>query len=281
MCAYIIKENRDQSGSELQSLLAIEIVRDETYHRRGVCARSGNAIETAILLNSLNLSNPQGHCGPLINPCEIVIQDIIIDIELSFPLTTEAVFRVHAANPLGFSRLDLLFLVKQLYKYIYEREDETSTPREFEFTSECKCSTQNIVDFLPETNQYTGVSNQICSICRDNLDGTIALQLHCSHFYHKECITEWIVRGQGRVCPMCRTSLANCSECDGSGTILETIQAPVIPLEYRDLYTPRVTTDGDFGIRFFYEDQLAVKEFVYNRIQKRLAVLIKPDSYLV
>ena len=45
-----------------------------------------------------------------------------------------------------------------------------------------------------------------CSICLDDIEEEVAI-LKCNHFFHKECISEWLSRSN--TCPYCRKIVNN------------------------------------------------------------------------
>jgi hypothetical protein len=48
--------------------------------------------------------------------------------------------------------------------------------------------------------------NISCSICLDNFEiGSIICELKCKHYYHKECIDEWL--NENNTCPNCRNNV--------------------------------------------------------------------------
>lgn len=47
---------------------------------------------------------------------------------------------------------------------------------------------------------------EICAICRDNfINDPFNKQLHCGHFFHPNCIGEWL--SQNSQCPTCRATI--------------------------------------------------------------------------
>ena len=45
-----------------------------------------------------------------------------------------------------------------------------------------------------------------CSICLDNFEiGSMICELKCKHYYHKECIDEWL--NENNTCPNCRNNV--------------------------------------------------------------------------
>lgn len=51
--------------------------------------------------------------------------------------------------------------------------------------------------------------NEQCHICLDDFNVKESItQLQCNHYYHKECIKEWLTK-QSSKCPICRVCCKN------------------------------------------------------------------------
>ena len=58
-------------------------------------------------------------------------------------------------------------------------------------------------------SKYTNNLELTCSIClclinKDDVDSVTTL---CNHFYHRDCICEWINSSYVPTCPLCRSNL--------------------------------------------------------------------------
>jgi hypothetical protein len=84
---------------------------------------------------------------------------------------------------------------------------------------------------------------------------------------------KWIETGRGGTCPLCRTNLSNCSNCEGSLVITDEYEGAVLPYEYREMVS-RNDTDGIYGIYGFDLQHLIIEDLIYNRVSKKLKVLI-------
>lgn len=42
-----------------------------------------------------------------------------------------------------------------------------------------------------------------CPICLEKLDGKIG-HLECTHYFHEECLNQWIKKSNNKDCPICR-----------------------------------------------------------------------------
>lgn len=65
----------------------------------------------------------------IINADEIVIPLPTITVEVDYPLSRSFIFPLTSTSPLGFTRKDLVFKVSTLYKWIYQKEEDTSDIR--------------------------------------------------------------------------------------------------------------------------------------------------------
>ena len=56
------------------------------------------------------------------------------------------------------------------------------------------------------TNNTDNEDDVNCSICLDNFEiGSMICELKCKHYYHKECIDEWL--NENNTCPNCRNNV--------------------------------------------------------------------------
>lgn len=54
-------------------------------------------------------------------------------------------------------------------------------------------------------DEPTAHEKKCCSICLTDLDTERVLRLPCEHFFHKDCLVNWLKRST--VCPLCRTDI--------------------------------------------------------------------------
>ena len=63
------------------------------------------------------------------------------------------------------------------------------------------------------THQYDNIPEEIvekgeCSICLEEFDNTLCKKLNCEHYFHPECIKNWLLK-QSVNCPVCRSDCRN------------------------------------------------------------------------
>ncbi len=75
---------------------------------------------------------------------------------------------------------------------------EADTEERYEFMIENLKSE----DFVDEPNV---VEKKGCAICLTDLESERVIKLPCEHFFHKECLVNWLRRST--VCPMCRNDI--------------------------------------------------------------------------
>ena len=46
-------------------------------------------------------------------------------------------------------------------------------------------------------------TKSMCLICRDDTN----MKVSCDHYYHEECINEWLKKSNNELCPYCRKQL--------------------------------------------------------------------------
>ncbi|TYI71424.1 hypothetical protein E1A91_D08G293800v1 [Gossypium mustelinum] len=59
---------------------------------------------------------------------------------------------------------------------------------------------------MPEVDQAAGS----CSVCMESFGKSekIARRVSCGHVYHHNCITNWLLNGNGDSCPLCRREIS-------------------------------------------------------------------------
>ena len=63
-----------------------------------------------------------------------------------------------------------------------------------------------------------------CSICLSDLEeGDLIRTLPCNHYFHHECIDEWLITKNALNCPMCRSEKYDLPQCETLNTTDVTI----------------------------------------------------------
>lgn len=159
-----------------------------------------------------------------------------------------------------------------LYLYIYEEEERTSTPVIYHIKKKCqKCSEKKTYDYVTYTKDVP--EDTECSICYTGyLENNKTGKLKCNHIFHQQCILKWL--DVSSTCPLCRSHVIQCDNCNGTGFIFYDYSGTVIPIEHRGDILNRNTTDGLFGIFGYDLDDLVMENIHYNRVEKLLSVYI-------
>ena len=260
--------SRDRSNLNINRYVLI----DNPTYIDGKCKRYNDIERTFVRLCSFNPVYSLGCTGPLYEPDNIVIPDNNLYILLTFPLTTPVNVHITSNTNRGFTLRELIYSIKMVYKYIYQEEERTSTPRTYSIKKRCtKCIMNKNQDYVKDV--FSEDKKNECSICYTNyLNKSDAGQLLCKHIFHKSCISKWI--GTSKTCPLCRQYVDSCSSCNGAGFIYYDYNGVVIPKEHRVLYLNRNTTDGIFGIFGHDLDDLIIENMYYNRETKILILNI-------
>lgn len=259
---------RDETDlSQIRYILA-----DNPEYVNEECPRNSKLEKTFIRLHSFDIENPMGGTGSLYNPDMIVIPDTCFSVRLSYPLSYPVDVSIRSQTSDGFTLNELLYAIKMLYWYIYEEEERTATPRTYHIKKLCpECSEKKTYDYVTEVKNDT--KNMECSICfAEYTDNTKIGQLNCNHVFHKQCILKWL--DTASTCPLCRSRIIQCDNCNGTGCILYDYNGIVIPIEHRGDILNRNTTNGIFGIFGYDLEDLVVEHIHYNRIEKLLSVCI-------
>ncbi|KAJ3036082.1 hypothetical protein HDV00_003057 [Rhizophlyctis rosea] len=82
-----------------------------------------------------------------------------------------------------------------------------------------------------------------CAICLDVFeDGSAVRQLPCRHFFHKDCIAEWVTKRNG-VCPICRIDLLP-HDTEAPNTPLEGAEITAEDVEVASVVTEHGSVDA-------------------------------------
>lgn len=263
-CAKMYVRDR----SDLNTLIYILV--DNPNYVDNVCPRTNQLERTFIRLSAFDIENPSGSTGPLYDPDMIVIPDSVFSVTLTYPLSYSVEVLIRSPTSNGFKLSELVYSIKMLYQYIYQEEERTSTSRSYNLKKECKKCVDRKKTLSLKT--YSPKSEDECSICYNGYTKS-GSQLLCGHFYHEQCILTWLETSN--TCPLCRSLVSECDECNGTGIIYYNYNGVVIPLEYRGSILNRNTTDGVFGIFGHDFDDLVINYMHYNRVDKRLTVYIE------
>ena len=272
------------------------------------CGRNNNIENTIISVNNFDIRNPCGIFGKLYQADNIVIPHNEFTMILNFPFYTKLKITVNEPLGNGFTLKEILYAIKLSYQDIYTMEEQTATSHTYILVRKCKnCNSININKKLQQYNRITCKENQndssvdTCSICKEDINfehsdieinnttsnllnkcdqdnctdnDTKLIKLDkCGHIFHEYCITKW-VDSNGKTCPLCRKSLFECNECDGSGYKTVYYDGVVPPIEYRGT-GPRLHTDGIYGIYDYYLEDLYISGLKYNSIDQELFVTIQ------
>ena len=63
------------------------------------------------------------------------------------------------------------------------------------------------MDLMFPSKNFSGEKNDLCSICLDELENKLCRELVCMHFFHEDCIDEWVASDVH--CPICKQDLIN------------------------------------------------------------------------
>lgn len=204
---------------------------------------------------------------------EVVVPDSSFFFTLSFPLQNPRTITVTNRDRYsGFTRRDILNIIRAFYEETYNRESATATQTDIEITMECgSCAVITVEDEIETVD--VDKTEETCSICLETLQG-ICGKLQCGHYYHRACIFGWTDTGRTN-CPMCRTDIINCADCNGDKVVRTTYSAAV-PDRRTVPFGERQRTDGEYGVYSYYLEDLALQGIVYDRSEKRLNIEVCP-----
>jgi hypothetical protein len=235
-----------------------------------------NCIEdTLINISEFDITNPRGISGPLVNENEIVIADKKINIIFDYPLINIACISICSKNPLGFTLKELVLTVKSLYQHIYDEEEKTAPERTYDLEKLCEFC---VFDKSPLENYIIDLKQfkpeEECPICYSEFDKNESIaSIRCGHSFHRKCVQEWI-NFNGKTCPVCRTQIKECQDCNGKLVINFSYTGTVIPLDKRGIILNRNLTNGKYGIYGYDLDNLFLEGFWYDKKNKNLRLFV-------
>lgn len=249
---------------------------DNPNYKDGKCSYSLTLNPSVARLHTFNKFNPQTIDGELLFESNIVIPDTKIFLHLEFPFKKPTNISIESENSLGFSLKDIIHTIKNVYKWVYKKEEETCSEKSHNIVSQCQCTK---IDY--------SVKSQLCRTIIDkndinNIDKSCPICLEeftfekeklsitkCNHLFHPICLDKWTIDGNNN-CPLCRDVLFVCNHCNGKEIICSEYIGKVIPKDMRGLIIPRNETDGIFGIYGCDFEDLYLEYMVYNSITKTL-----------
>ena len=248
------------------------LIINNPYYKDGKCENYNKIQPTLIRLVDFDEVNSEiGNIGKLFNSNVKVIPDNSFTVSISFPLSCILEINISSDNNNGFTLTDIIKYIKIFYTFIYEEEERTASSQVYNLKKICySCRNKDLLKYVSKIEQ---IPEEECSICYNNYDkGDNISKLNCSHIFHNECIKKWFLNSG--TCPMCRSNVFECKQCDGSGIISYQFTGVVIPIEYRGVDLNRNSTDGIFGIYNYDFEDLMVESLRYDRIKKYLHINI-------
>jgi len=248
--------------------LIFTIIENPDY-KEGKCQYNMKLNPSSIQIRDFNKHDPYTIDGELLFFNNIVIPDTKIYLNISFPLKEGKNILITSDNELGFSLSSLINKIKNVYKWIYQEEENTSSIKKFKIIDQCTCLfnyNNNINNSLTDFKEDKDKSST-CSICLEPLKEN-AKKTSCNHIYHKECISEWINNNKN-TCPLCRKNLFICKNNCNNGLLYSEYIGKIIPKHLRGI-SNRNTTDGIFGIYSYDFEELFIDEMLYNSVTKIL-----------
>ncbi|MBL4898328.1 MAG: hypothetical protein JKX76_01645 [Colwellia sp.] len=179
----------------------------------------------------------------------------------------------------GFTRFELIKIIQISYERIYNEENETSTQHEFVISNECDgCISIDYRKIVPSILWSTSEKYVDCCVCCEKYEPDEKIcKLQCGHLYHEKCIFSWTDK-ENNNCPMCRSDIMSCNDCNGT-KIKSFSYVNSVP-RYEHVHNgSRIVTDGEYGIHSHYREDLDIRYLTYNTQTKFLKVNIIPRIF--
>lgn len=249
--------------------IGVQYTRSNPTYKDGKCDSDYKIFPTTINLQEFDCIQPKTFSGRLFNPDQIIIPDSEFRMQINFPLknATDIVIKKEVN---GYTLREIIHVIKTCYEHIYDEEEKTASPTNFTIEKTCECTDKPLIQFLPEKSIPKG---DYCCICYNEYVNEACVLL-CGHEFHKECLQNWIEKGDGKKCPLCRFPILQCALCQNTHVITTHIESVELPLEFRQPYDFRHETDGVWGISSYYFEQLYLDNLIYNKYLKRLQIKV-------
>ena len=202
---------------------------------------------------------------------EIVIADPCFTFTINFPIQHPRTIKVENHSDSGFTRRDLLTIIRFFYNDTYTTEMETATQTTIQVTT--PCNTCKYATPHDKVETVTLDTEETCSVCLCGMKEECG-KLGCGHLYHQECITEWIDHANS-TCPLCRTEIMTCDTCNGTRYVTVSYQAAV-PERSAVPFGARLLTDGSYGVYNYYIEDLALQNMTYDHSRRQLTIEVCP-----
>jgi hypothetical protein len=248
------------------------ILIENPNYNNGKCNFSEKLEKTYIRLYNFNINHPCGESGPLYFSDTKVIPDNRFKLFIYYPLSSVFEVVIETPSPDGFTLKELIYSIKNLYEFIYTEEERTAEPRIYQLKKLCvNCGNQNLSKYVKDTKVEN--TKEDCCICCSNYEENVenennAVKLKCNHIFHSSCIKNWLKKSG--TCPICRSNIFECENCDGTGIIYYNFTGIVIPLEERGNLLNRNQTNGIFGIHSYDLEDLFIENLFYDNVKKQL-----------
>jgi hypothetical protein len=240
------------------------------------CLKNNMLEKTRIQISTFNINEPCiSNNTMLVNINTKVIPDNFFKIFLYYPLSHLFEVLIETPSSNGFTLKELLHSIKTLYEFIYTEEERTSIPQNYRLKKMCtSCGNRNLSKYVNNVTDKSIIKDKCC-ICYSDYENEINNEpviLKCSHIFHDNCIKEWLQKSG--TCPICRSNIFECENCDGNGIIYYNFTGVVIPLDQRGDIQTRNQTFGVFGIHSHDLEDLFIKNLFYDKTKKQLFIEI-------
>ena len=124
---------------------------------------------------------------------------------------------------------------------------------------------KSIINFNPQEK---------CVICLNTFNDNIIIMLLCKHKFHYNCIKQWSIYGNGKTCPICRTYIFQCSECNGTQLLEKINESKIIPIKHRENGNIRNETNGIFEIYDYDFEKLLLESIYIDKTNAKIDIYV-------
>ena len=228
-----------------------------------------NNQKSCISLYNFDIKNPFSILGKLQYSSQVVVDKGVFNVLIHFPIKKTMEFQIKCRNT---TKNNIVQLIQNIYKYIYDIEYVTATPTEYVYYEKCK-NCNDIQSNFTKINISNSINCNKCVICLNEMNHDV-IMLKCNHIFHSKCILDWNIYGNGKTCPVCRKNIFTCIYCNGSQQIKKIGSSVIIPIEHRENHDIRNDTNGLFEIYQYDFEKLVLKSIFMDRTNSRININI-------
>uniref|UniRef100_A0A7S1TCZ1 RING-type domain-containing protein n=1 Tax=Compsopogon caeruleus TaxID=31354 RepID=A0A7S1TCZ1_9RHOD len=166
--------------------------------------RCVNQSEVQNVTDSLSQRNQSGLSCGYVESCSNSKEQFLTFVQLSQGSLSDVFTRIGVFVFIMVFVLHLAWILVLIRRPLRRRSPSPDELKRSQVRSEkLREAVQSYSLTLPPIEVDSAREEENCSICLGSLGGSNLGRLPCQHNFHMSCLGEWIVKGEGRTCPLC------------------------------------------------------------------------------